>query len=82
MADTVELKKDSRDVDIIHLYYIGGLLMESMKNFHDDLIMNCKFAPEVVSRQSYLRMSELRDKFETTALLQADKVRDDTIFAS
>jgi hypothetical protein len=60
------------DITVIHLFYIGGLLVEGMKNFHHDLITNCLFAPDVLTRATYIRMTELRDKFEAMAIQAND----------
>jgi len=54
----------------IHLFYLGGLLVEGMKSFHQDILMNYRSAGDVIGRATYQRMVDLRDKFEQAALLE------------
>ncbi len=53
-----------------HLLYLGRLLIEAIKEFHTDTLGNFKFAPELTNRPTYLRVMELRDKYEQAALLK------------
>lgn len=55
----------------MHLFYLGGLLVEGLKNLHNDILINCRFAPDLLSRAPYVRVMELREKFEQAALLEA-----------
>lgn len=70
----VEGQSDRLDqATTVHLFYLGGLLVEGLKNFHEDLTKNYKQAHEVLGRLSYIRVTELTSKFETAALLVGDK---------
>ena len=62
-------KKCDIELATMHLFYLGGLLIEGMKNFHTELVINCR--SDIVRSATYLRMSELRDKFESAALINA-----------
>lgn len=56
-------------VTTLHLFYLGGLLIEGLSNFHEDIISNYKNVHEIAGRLSYVRVLELKSKFEQAVLL-------------
>lgn len=67
-------KKTNKELAHQHLSYAGGLLVESIHSFHHDMLKNCRFAADIFSRPTYVRMIELREKFEQTALISNSPV--------
>jgi hypothetical protein len=57
-------EKKSNDIDLMHILYLGGLLTEALKIFHNDFINNGSFAAELMTRPTYMRVWELCNKFD------------------
>lgn len=54
----------------MHLHYLGGLLVEGIRTLNKDIIANCTFASQLLSRPTYGRVMELTDRFEEAALIE------------
>lgn len=67
---TMENQKSSDGLAPMHIFYIGDLLINGIKDFHKDLL-SCKCAPEVLALATYVRMIQLGEKFEQAMILSA-----------
>jgi hypothetical protein len=68
-AVDMNVEKKNNEVESMHLSYIGGLLTESIRSFHNDMLTNCRFSSEIFCRASFVRMMELKDRFDQAALI-------------
>ena len=73
--ETIDSNKEGgekeNELTSMHLCFIGGLLVESIKAFQADLLLNYDNAQKIVVRATFIRMMELREKFEHAATVLA-----------
>ena len=72
MTGKTDTKRNPNEMATIHLFYLGGLLVEAFNNLHKDVLANCPNASEILTLSSYMRVVELKDKFEDSALLMEE----------
>ncbi|HJY23587.1 MAG TPA: hypothetical protein VJ279_11910 [Hanamia sp.] len=62
-------QKNNDDIATMHLSFLGGKLAEGITQFHHDIATNYRYASEIITRLSFVRLLELRDKFQQAASL-------------
>lgn len=63
---------DDRNSELaaLHVGYISALLVESLKKFEKDLLINFESGPAIIKMTAYLLIVELRDKLEKAIFLK------------
>lgn len=69
MSDQTINNNANKDIEKLHIAYMCGLIAEGIKNFHEDMLLHCKCAPDIMRMGTYLRVLELRDKLEIATLI-------------